>query len=131
MLYQSAFSMSPSNTFSASLHSSFFPQDRILVCGILQAKPSAILDSYTSDSLWGMWHKMRVKGGGLLVLPCFPPTFTIASIRLFFSMRLLTPSYLSFLKCSMEVLHTQQYHVICGTSLNRVLHLLMQEWIKS
>ena len=60
------------------------PQDGILVCG----RKKAILDSYTSDSLWlrMWWHKIGIRG--------FVSPFFLLPLFLFW-MRLLTPSYLS------------------------------------
>ena len=87
LLYQSVY-MSPILPFSFLILS---PQDGILVCG----RKKAILDSYTSDSLWlrMWWHKIGIRG--------FVSPFFFLPLFLFW-MRLLTPSYLSSLLCSLK-----------------------------
>ena len=86
LLYQSVY-MSPILPFSFLILS---PQDGILVCG----RKKAILDSYTSDSLWlrMWWHKIGIRGfvSPFFLLPLFfvlnealnPVIFILSSLLL-------------------------------------------------
>ena len=78
------------------------PQDGILVCG----RKKAILDSYTSDSLWlGMWwHKIGIRG---FVSPFFLLPFFVLNEAL---------NPVIFILSSFAPWSTW-YHVICGTFL--------------
>ena len=98
LLYQSVY-MSPILPFSFLILS---PQDGILVCG----RKKAILDSYTSDSLWlGMWwHKIGIRG---FVSPFFLLPFFVLNEAL---------NPVIFILSSFAPWSTW-YHVICGTFL--------------
>ena len=98
LLYQSVY-MSPILPFSFLILS---PQDGILVCG----RKKAILDSYTSDSLWlrMWWHKIGIRG---FVSPFF-------LLPLFFVLNEALNPVIFILSSAPW---STWYHVICGTFL--------------